>query len=95
MKRRGESSSSHSQRDVDAHETKIMVLQYFGAYTSHPVLKKELLELENCHVRTMEMLRQANTNDCGYYIMLVMKLLIKAHIKMVLSCGRGDAKAGA
>ncbi|MCO5600229.1 hypothetical protein L7F22_054339 [Adiantum nelumboides] len=54
-----------------------MVLQFFSIHTSDVELKKELLTIENCHVQTMEMPRQANAKDCGYYIMLVMKLLIQ------------------
>ncbi|MCO5552089.1 hypothetical protein L7F22_040983 [Adiantum nelumboides] len=55
-------------------------LQFFSIYTTHQELKEELLSLGNCHIQTMEMLRQANTKDCGYYVMIVMKLLIQGGV---------------
>ncbi|KAI5059250.1 hypothetical protein GOP47_0025569 [Adiantum capillus-veneris] len=48
------------------------VLQHFSTYTMDPDLKEDLLHPEKCHVQTME----SNTKDCGYYVLLVMKLLI-------------------
>ncbi|MCO5555642.1 hypothetical protein L7F22_009187 [Adiantum nelumboides] len=55
-------------------------LQFFSIYTTHQELKEELLSLGNCHIQTMEMPRQDNTKDCGYYVMIVMKLLIQGGV---------------